>query len=238
LVLDLALIGKENSLVRLDLLGCFSLSMAGHRLDVPHAAAQVIAYVALQDHGPEPRERVASRLWPDRSRARGLANLRSVLWRLPPPGRPVFDMDDEQMRLSPRVQLDIRRLSTGPDAGLAAHEIAAPLLPGWYEDWVLAERARVEQAQIVSLERLATRELEAGRFGPAIEAALLAVEREPLRERPHQLVLRAHLAEGNVGEALVHYRALRILLRDELGIEPSPATAALVAGHGAGPRRR
>jgi DNA-binding SARP family transcriptional activator len=39
-----------------------------------------------------------------------------------------------------------------------------------------------------------------------------------------------HLAEGNVAEAVRHYRRFRDLLRGELGIEPSPEFTAMLPG--------
>jgi hypothetical protein len=39
-----------------------------------------------------------------------------------------------------------------------------------------------------------------------------------------------HLAEGNVAAALKQYAAFRALLNDELRLDPSPETQALVTG--------
>ena len=37
------------------------------------------------------------------------------------------------------------------------------------------------------------------------------------------MLIEAHLAEGNVGEARRAYQRLRVLLAEELGLEPSAA---------------
>jgi Bacterial transcriptional activator domain len=68
----------------------------------------------------------------------------------------------------------------------------------------------------------------AGRFGAAVQAGLAAVAGEPLRESAHRTLIRAHLAEGNPGEAVRQYHLYRRLLADELAIEPSPAIRGLV----------
>ena len=52
------------------------------------------------------------------------------------------------------------------------------------------------------LERLSTWAARSGRFADAIVVGLLAVEGGPLRESAHRCVVRAHLAEGNVDEAV------------------------------------
>jgi DNA-binding SARP family transcriptional activator len=61
----------------------------------------------------------------------------------------------------------------------------------------------------------------------AVEAALEAVALEPLRESAHRAVIRAHLVEGNRGEALRQLGELRRLLLEELGIQPSTLVTSL-----------
>ena len=55
----------------------------------------------------------------------------------------------------------------------------------------------------------------------------------PLRETGHLLLMRALAARGNVAEALAAYERLRVLLREELGVDPCRAVqdahAALLA---------
>src|SRR5204863_10157679 len=51
--------------------------------------------------------------------------------------------------------------------------------------------------------------------------------RAPFRESAHALLMRALVAEGNPGEALLAYERLRVLLREELGTVPSVGMSAL-----------
>jgi DNA-binding SARP family transcriptional activator len=103
---------------------------------------------------------------------------------------------------------------------------AAEILPGWYDDCVITERERIRQRLLHALEALGRRFLERNRPADAAEAALNAIRIEPLRESAQRLLIDAHLAEGNVSEALRIYRAYAALLRAELGIAPGPALAA------------
>ena len=48
--------------------------------------------------------------------------------------------------------------------------------------------------------------------------------------RGHRVVIEAHLVEGNPSEALREFDRYVIDLRDQLGLAPSPAIAALVDG--------
>ena len=46
----------------------------------------------------------------------------------------------------------------------------------------------------------------------------------PLRESGYQLLMQALACQGNTAEALSVYSTLRLLLRSELGVSPSPKT--------------
>jgi DNA-binding SARP family transcriptional activator len=81
-----------------------------------------------------------------------------------------------------------------------------------------------------SLEVVATRLNLAGRHGEAVEAAYAAVRAEPLRESAHRILVRIHLAEGNVVEALRVFDQFRTLLADELGVSPTRQMTDLVRG--------
>ncbi|HEY8828234.1 MAG TPA: bacterial transcriptional activator domain-containing protein [Jatrophihabitantaceae bacterium] len=102
------------------------------------------------------------------------------------------------------------------------------LLPDWYDDWVLIERERFRQLRLRALEALCERLARAGRIGEALDAGLLSVAGEPLRESAHRALVRVHLADGNAGEAIRQFRLCRRLLRDQLGIEPSERMYELV----------
>ena len=50
----------------------------------------------------------------------------------------------------------------------------------------------------------------------------MLTELAPYRETGHRLLMEALARRGNVAEALLAYERLRVLLREELGITPSP----------------
>jgi len=215
----------------LSLLNAFELRCDGCVVDLPPSAQRLLAFVALHDH-PLQRVYVAGMLWIHASDERAGASLRSSLWRLNRPGHVLVDSTSTHLRLASGVDVDLRsalglahRLLDGSadatdlDAGEAT--LRGELLPDWYDDWLLFERERFRQVSLHALEALAERLVRAGDAPRALEAALSAVQAEPLRESAHRVLIGVHLAEGNRGEALRQYGLCRRLLRERLGVEPS-----------------
>ena len=52
---------------------------------------------------------------------------------------------------------------------------------------------------------------------------------EPLRESAHRTLVRIHLAQGNVAEAVRAYESFRALLAADLGVEPTGQMNTLVS---------
>jgi DNA-binding SARP family transcriptional activator len=65
-------------------------------------------------------------------------------------------------------------------------------------------------------------------YGAALEFALGVLRMEQTRESAHRLVIRVHLAEGNVGEARRQFERCECVLENELGIRPSGELRALL----------
>jgi SARP family transcriptional regulator, regulator of embCAB operon len=110
----------------------------------------------------------------------------------------------------------------GP-AGVAYHVSSRPLLQGHDARWLDEWRRRLEDIRLRGLECLAMARLELG--GPALMqaegCARQLIELAPYRETGHRILMEALERQGNVAEALRAYERLRVLLRDELGVEPS-----------------
>lgn len=102
------------------------------------------------------------------------------------------------------------------------------LLPGLYEDWAIIERERVRQRMLHALETLSRQLVSLGRYADAVEAALTAINAEPLRESAQRVLIEAHLAEGNRVEARRSYQTYCDVVRRELGVEPPRELTALV----------
>jgi SARP family transcriptional regulator, regulator of embCAB operon len=116
----------------------------------------------------------------------------------------------------------------GP-AGIAYHVATRPFLTGLEAPWIDQWRRRLEEVRLRGLECFAAAGLGLG--GPALaqaeERARMLTELAPYRETGHQILIEALAGRGNVAEALRAYERLRVLLREELGIAPSPSLQAL-----------
>jgi DNA-binding SARP family transcriptional activator len=215
--------------ISLNLQSGFELRHAERQVRVPLSAQRLLAFLALHDR-PLQRLHVAGCLWLDSTQEHANANLRTALWRLRRPGCKVIHATSTELSLSRDVVLDLNETASAARRALA-HEAgegdlellcrAGDLLPGWYDDWLLIERERFRQLRVRALEYLCEDCASEGRFGDAAAAGLAAVAAEPLRESAHRVLIRAHLAEGNVSEAIRQHTIYRDLVRSQLGIEPS-----------------
>lgn len=118
------------------------------------------------------------------------------------------------------------RGSAWSNATVAAGIAARPVLPGEDLPWVAAVRERVRTVWLRALGVLTELHLT---DDPtlAISTARQLVEAEPYREAGHRLLIRALLAHGDRGDAVLVYHDLRRRLVDELGVEPAPETEAV-----------
>ncbi|WP_436529597.1 AfsR/SARP family transcriptional regulator [Actinoplanes sp. HUAS TT8] len=84
-----------------------------------------------------------------------------------------------------------------------------------------------QRARLLELCRGATLDLVAltvdlGGYAEAIAELRALVAEDPLRERCHALLMTALYRSGRTADALAHYRQVRRLLADELGVDPTP----------------
>jgi DNA-binding SARP family transcriptional activator len=216
------------------LLGGFRILVDGSPVDLTPVAERLVAILGLQ--GRTSRSRLAGMVWPDTPECRALASLRTGIWRVNQAADALIVPSRSMLDLSPRAEVDVRAYVSGAAAQMrsdnaaleAAIDYEGDLLPDWDEHWLLAERERLRQLRLHLLEQLAHRLTAAGRFGLALEAAFMALCADPLRESAHRTIIGIHLAEGNMGEARRAYENCRRTLAQDLGVEPSPATAGLV----------
>jgi DNA-binding SARP family transcriptional activator len=242
---------RVPTVVDVRLLGGLSLTCGDRSVEVPPGSRRLLAYLALHPGGVD-RRQAAGVLWPTVEDRRAAGNLRSALWRLQQVGCPVVRCEHARLGLHDDVTVDVVALEswagrvlggTARPADLAVSPspvIESELLPGWYDDWVLAVRDRLRMRVLHALEALGALLRDAGRPREAVEAVQAAVIAEPLRESGQRALIEAHQAAGDWVAARRQFDAFRILLRQEIGVEPSAELTAVATGHAAGapvPRR-
>lgn len=94
------------------------------------------------------------------------------------------------------------------------------------DDVIREEAAALAELRAGAVADLAEAELAAGRPSTAQERLTALIVDQPYDERPVLLLMQCLDASGRTGEALAVYADLRRRLRDDLGLEPSPAAAA------------
>lgn len=230
----------ENVASYLHLFGGPYVTVGPERRDVAEGGKRLVALLALR-RGRVERCRAAGLLWPAVCDRRAAGNLRSVLWRLRAAGLELVASDQVSLMLRADVRVDVdemsawaRRLIQGSPAATdlaldPSIDAALDLLPGWYDDWAIFERERLRHRVLHALENLSRQLCARGRCAEGVEAALLAVGADPIRESAQQVLIEAYLSEGNIGEARHAYTAFRRLILRELGVPPSRRLTALLA---------
>lgn len=138
----------------LRLLGGFELDDGRHRLTHlrSRATMALLARLALAPGRDHAREELCDLLWPEVTASAGRARLRQTLSLLrallePPGGTPVIQADRRVLRVVPGAiwcdgqAFEAAVLSRNRTAAL--HYYRGELLPGFYDEWILAERNRL-----------------------------------------------------------------------------------------------
>lgn len=116
----------------------------------------------------------------------------------------------------------------GP-SGVAYHVASRSLLQGHDRPWLDEWRRRLDDVRLRGLECFAAARLGLG--GPTLPQAEQCgrrlIELAPYRETGYRILMEALERRSNNAEALLVYDRLRVLLRDELGIAPSPAVQSV-----------
>ena len=199
---------------RVQLLGGLSARKADHVVTRFRSArtGALFAYLAFHAHRAHPREELIELFWPDADTEAGRASLRTALSslrrQLEPPG---VEMEAGDVLLADRMYVRLRPEAVQTDAAAfeaALHAVerarddegkitalqaainayAGPLLPGYYDDWLIGERERLAQAFQTALCRLARTLHQNGRGEEAAALARHAVANDAGNEEASHLL--------------------------------------------------
>jgi DNA-binding SARP family transcriptional activator len=160
---------------------------------------------------------------------------------------PVVILDAGTYRLHPdlRLWLDVdeferhvhcgRRLQEAGDlaGAITAYELAVSLYQGdfladdLYEEWPVLHRERFRLTWLDTLDRLSHLYFGRAQYASCANLSQRIVERDACREDAHRLLMRCYARQGQPHLALRQFRTCAEALREQLGVEPAPATVAL-----------
>jgi DNA-binding SARP family transcriptional activator len=101
------------------------------------------------------------------------------------------------------------------------------LLEGWYQDWCLAARERIQAKYLALLDKLMAASEHRGHYEAGILYGARILEIDRAREATHQRLMRLHYLSGDRTGALRQFARCRDALRDDLAVDPSRKTIAL-----------
>jgi LuxR family transcriptional regulator, maltose regulon positive regulatory protein len=96
-----------------------------------------------------------------------------------------------------------------------------------YEDWALAERERLQTLYLNTMDRLATGLLERNAPEECQAWCKQILARDRCWEHAYRLMMSAYIAQGNLVQARRVFDDCTRVLREDLGIAPSPATVQI-----------
>ncbi|TKJ30799.1 MAG: hypothetical protein CEE40_03825 [Chloroflexi bacterium B3_Chlor] len=220
----------------------------------PRKVQELFAYLLLHRDRPQHREILADLLWKDSPSARSRKCLRQALWRLQAAlrgnrgsdGGCVLLVEPDWVQISPGADLwlDVSEFeeALGLVHGVPGHQLGASqvqtlddavhlyqgdLLEGWYQDWCVYERERLQQMYLAMLDKL-TEYCEAQQqYETGLVYGTRILRHEPARERTHRRLMRLHCLSGDRTAALRQYERCVVALEEELGVRPAGRTTVL-----------
>jgi DNA-binding SARP family transcriptional activator len=238
------------------LFGKFSALQNEHELDCfPCAKAkELFCYLLLHRDRPHPRETLASVLWGDCTTAQSKKYFRQTLWQLQQAlhtlstdvlVRPLqADMESVRLDSQSGLWLDVHifEQAFAPVQGIAGEQMderhadelrkavslyEGNLLEGWYQDWCLYHRERLENAYLSMLDKLMAYSEHHQDYEGGLAFGERLLRQDRARERTYFRLMRLHYLAGDRAGALRQFQRCAAALKEELGVEPAKRTLEL-----------
>jgi len=214
---------------------------------------ELFIYLLLHRTRPCTRDALATLLWGERETAQAKKSLRQTLWQLQTaldgatsPTGPLLCATADWVEINPAValSLDVEEFERAyaatrpvPDHALSPEQVAAlchavdlydgDLLEGWYHDWCIFERERMQGMYLAMLDKLVAYAEHVADYVMGVYYCELSLRCDVARERSHRRLMRLHALAGNRTAALRQFELCKEMLACELGVEPAQRTIAL-----------
>ena len=202
----------------------------------------VLAFLAAHRTRPIARERLVELIWPDAAEGAGRASLRQSISTLRKAlnRTDVLVVDRDTVALNTDLvatdvdRLERRRAGDRDPKALPFVNGEAFLddlagISGAFDMWRATEQSRLELLVADLTGELARQAEQAQDHTQAVAALSQLVAINPINEPAQRRYMKALIESGQVNAAIRQYRRLEVLLQEELGISPDPATRAVLA---------
>ena len=214
---------------------------------------ELLSYLLIHRDRPHSREGLASLLWGDTSTEKSKKYLRQALWHLHAAlnsdnelGTEVLMVDHDWLSLTPHSNLwtdvDVFERAFAGAEGVAGRQLDTEkahalkdavslynddLLPGYYQEWILFERERLQNMYLLMLDKLIVYLQYQGEYEVAQGYGATILRYDPARERTHRQLMHLYSLAGDRTSALRQFERCALALKQELGVKPEKKTVEL-----------
>jgi len=229
--------------LKITLLGQFKLQAKDLPIELPSRPAQsLLAYLALNAGVTQRREKLASLLWPEASETNARSYLRQALWRIRKalerasiPGENYLETSDISITFKAQADywvdaallLEIGEAPTIEDLTEAVSLYQGELLPGFYDEWIVLERDRLQAVFHQMMNLLLEHLIQAEQWDKTLKWGEQWIRLGFAPEPAFRYIMLAHAGLGDQGMVNSTYQRCVESLSRELDLEPSPETQQL-----------
>lgn len=219
----------------------------------PRRAEELLCYLLLYRDRLHEREKLATLLWPDTPPVQSKRYLRQTLWQLQSAFNHrssadigLLQTEYDRLGINPDAAywLDVAILEGAfaavadqPGRSLCAAQVEqlrqavqlyqGDLLEGWYQDWCILERDRLQNMYLALLDKLLSYSEAHHAYEAGLTYGVQILRYDRAREQTHRQLMRLYYLAGNRTAALHQYESCVAVLREELAVEPTESTVAL-----------
>jgi len=211
---------------------------------------ELLCYLLVHPDRPHPREMLANLLWSDTSTEKSRKYLRQALWHLHSMLKPARAVETEvlsaehdwvQLNLNSDCWIDVtvfeRAFAATQGKSLdqngaqslknAVELYKGDLLDGWYHDWCLFERERLQNMYLTMLDKLMTYSMEHQEYETGFTYGSTILRYDRASERTYRQLMLMKYSAGDRTSALRLYDRCVVALAEELAVKPEARTTAI-----------
>lgn len=229
--------------LRIYLLGQFKLEGDNQQIELRSRPAQsLLAYLALNAGVTQRREKLSALLWPEATETNARSYLRQALWRIRKSldsaslaGEGYLKVDDicvafdnqADFWLDTAVLLATAESQSKEDLIKSVRLYRGELLPGFYDEWVIRQRDRLENAYHQKMNMLLEQMIQAEQWDDALKWGEEWIRLGYAPEAAFRALMQAHAGLGDLGMVNATYQRCAESLNLELDLDPSAETQQL-----------